>query len=67
MGLKVKIHTWIEGELKVIWHFFEEIGEALGFIKEVDNVHSAKVYDADHQLIHSVKPGQTTDSTETYA
>ena len=67
MSLKVKIHTWIEGELKVIWHFFEEIGEALGFIDEVDDAHSVKVYDENHQLVHSVKPGQTTDSTNTYA
>jgi hypothetical protein len=74
MGLKVKIHTWIEGELKVIWHFFEEIGEALGFAEDVEDAHSVKVYDDNHQLVHSVKnikssgPGSnSSDSTETYA
>jgi hypothetical protein len=66
MSLKVKIHTWIEGELKVIWHLFEEIGEALGFVSKVTDAHSVKIYDDKQQLIHSVKAGQP-DSTNTYA
>jgi hypothetical protein len=74
MSLKVKIHTWIEGELKVIWHFFGEIGEALGFAHKVEDAHSVKIYDDNHQLVHSVKNIKTTEatsenseSTETYA
>jgi hypothetical protein len=61
---KVKTHHWIDGMLQSMEHYFDSAAEANMFASSV-NAHTAKVYDADENLISTIQTSVNTNTTAT--
>ena len=54
----VKTHHWYDGILKTVEHTFHSLEDAMQHVKTSGAAH-AKVYDADHNLVHTENPPAT--------